>query len=319
MPLVVKTKGDKKKSPHLALTHNELQGGAANGRNVSLLMKSDVEIDEETASLIEKVAGVKVSVTKASYETLRKLLNKEIEKFDTSEYAWSYVEDFDESHVVFSNNRGLFYTTYSVNGLEVEVGKTATEVNRIVSFVEEGNKIILSEKEDVDSGVYSLIVKSFDNISKNEKLVDVIKQLTKTEKENSMTEIEKAVETATSGLKIDLEKSQVELQKAQADLAETLEKLQAFEKAAKDQKEAIRKAAVSEVIADEKQAEDFLKSVSSLDDDAFNSVVGVLKAKAEVVEDSDLFEKASTRPAEETAQENALKEMLKSKYSQESK
>ena len=61
----------KKMNPHLAITHNELQNGAANKRNVSLLLKSDVEIDEETAALIEKVSGVKVEVTKASYEYLR--------------------------------------------------------------------------------------------------------------------------------------------------------------------------------------------------------------------------------------------------------
>lgn len=318
MPLVVKAKGDKKKSPHLALTHMELQNGASNGRNVSLLMKSDVEIDEDTALLIEKVAGVKVEVNKASYEHIRNKLQDAVKKFETKGYDWSWIIDFDESNVVFSNDSGMFYTTYSVNGLEVGVGSEATEVSRVVNYVESGEKIVLSEAlETIDGGVRSLIVKSFDNISKNEKLVNVIKQLTKTEKENSMTEIEKAVEDATNGLKVELEKSKSDLQKAQADLTEALEKVQSFEKAAQEQKESIRKSAVSGVLADEKQVEEFLKSVSSLDDNAFNSVVEVLKAKSDVVEDSDLFTKSSTRPAEVTAEENALKEMLQKKYSKE--
>jgi hypothetical protein len=52
MPLIIKTKDDSKR-PHLALTHKELQGGSANGRNVSLLMKSDVAITDEVEKSLE--------------------------------------------------------------------------------------------------------------------------------------------------------------------------------------------------------------------------------------------------------------------------
>lgn len=38
--VTIKSNSSNKKTPHLALTHRELQGGAANGRNESLLMKS---------------------------------------------------------------------------------------------------------------------------------------------------------------------------------------------------------------------------------------------------------------------------------------
>lgn len=316
MPLVVKAEGGKKKSPHLALTH-EMQGGAANGRNVSLLMKSDVEIDENLAQLIEKVSGVKVEVTKASVNALREALREKLSKFSSESDRWTWVEDFDEDVVIFSNDSGLFYTTYTANGLDVEVGDTATEVNRVISYVEEGNKIVLAENEGIDSGIYSLIVKSFDNIAKNEKLVDVIKQLTKTEKENSMTEIEKAVETATSGLKVELEKAQTDLQKAQADLQEALGKIEQFEKAAQEQKENARKEAVAAVISDEGQVESFLKSTAALDDDGFEAVLQVLKAKQEQIENSDLFTKSSDRPADEpSSEEPGHVKILKSKYAQ---
>lgn len=284
---------NKKKSPHLAMTH-EIQGGASNGRNLSLLMKADAEIDEDTAKLIEKVSGVKVQVTKASYEALREKLSEAVKKFESKEYDWTWVVDFDESTVVFSNNSGIFYTTYTVTGLEVEVGNEATEVSRVVSYVEGENKVVLSDSlEGIDSGVRSLIVKSFDSISKNEKLVDVFKS----KKGNQMqVEIEKAVDEATKVLKADLENAQALLKEAQEQVA-------SYEKAAQEQKEAFRKAAISEAVSDEAQVEALLKSTAVLDDESFSTVVASLKAKAEVVENSDLFQKTSDSAPIEKADE----------------
>lgn len=287
----------KKMNPHLAITHNELQNGAANKRNVSLLLKSDVEIDEETAALIEKVSGVKVEVTKASYEYLREKLHEAVKKFQTREYDWSWIVDFDEDTVVFSNDSGMFYTTYSVDGLEVSVGNEATEVSRVVNYVEAEDKLVLSEAvEVIDSGVRSLIVKSFDSISKNEKLVDVFKS----KKGNQMQEeIQKAVDTATQVLKADLDNTRALLKAAE-------EKIQAFEKAQQEQKEALRKAEIAKAVSDEAQVELLLKSTASLDDEAFAAVVGALVAKAEQVEKSDLFTKTSEATPVTKADETPL-------------
>jgi hypothetical protein len=63
MPLVIKSNEEDvaEVTPHLALTHNELQGGAANQRNVSLLMKSDVEMTEEVVKALTELGLVVTS------------------------------------------------------------------------------------------------------------------------------------------------------------------------------------------------------------------------------------------------------------------
>ena len=298
----------KKKNPHLAITHNELQNGSANGRNVSLLLKSDAEITEEIAALIEKVSGVKVEVNKASYETIRTNLRTALkEKYETKDpYSWLYVEDFDSNNVVFSYDDGLFYTSYTLSGVEVTVGSEAVEVSRVVSYVEGENKIVLTDTlKELDSGVYSLIVKSFDSISKNEKLVDVIKSK---EKGKKMDEIQKAVDAATTPLK-------TELEKAQADLKAALDQVQAFEKAAQEQKESARKSAIAEFVKEEAEVEALLKSTAALDDEAFEVIVKTFKGKAEQVEKSDLFEKQTEKTEIEKADEEALHvRLIKEKY-----
>lgn len=294
MPLEIEKKN--KKSPHLALTHQELQNGAANGRNISLLMKSDVEITEEIAVLIEKITGekpevaIKENVEKASVETTRKLLNEQIKKFNRREYSWSYVEDFDEQYVVFTNDDGLFYTTYESTAEGVVVGDTATSVNRIVSYREDSGTLILSEDNDVNSSVQSLIVKSFDSIQKNEKLVDIIKSIQ--EKGKLMEDIQKAVEEATSTLKADLEK-------ANATIAE-------LQKAAKEASQAQRKEKVSAVISDEAKVEELLKATESLEDEAFNIIIKSFQEKAEVIEKSDLFKRESSQEDIEKADAEPL-------------
>lgn len=308
MAIEIEKKG--KKSPHVALTHNELQGGASNKRNASLLMKSDTEITEDLAILIEKVTGVKVEPTsaasqedleKASFETLRKLLGKEIKKFDSDkEYSWSYVEDFDEQYVVFTNDDGLFYATYESTTGGVVVSDTATSVNRVVSYREDSGTLILSEDNVGNSSVQSLIVKSFENIKKNEKLVDVIKSIQ--EKGKLMeVEIQKAVDEATNALKADLEKANAIV----ADL----------QKAAQDVKAAQRKDKISAVMADADKAEELLKATATLDDESFETILKSFQDKVEQIEKSDLFErKGSQEDIEKADQEPLHIQMLKKQH-----
>ena len=61
MGLVIKSEDEV--TPHLALTHNKLQGGAANMRNVSLLMKSDAEVTEEVAKALTELGITSPAVT----------------------------------------------------------------------------------------------------------------------------------------------------------------------------------------------------------------------------------------------------------------
>lgn len=297
----------KKKKPHLALTHNELQNGAANGRNVSLLMKADAEIDEDTAALIEKVTGVKVEVTKASVNTVRELIREKLDKFKTDRWDWVYVEDWDEDYVVFSHEGGLYYTTLEVDGLAVTLGDTATSVSRVVNFAEvDGSPVLDNQMKDVDGGVAGLIVKSFDNISKNEKLMDVLKSKKKEEKME--VEIEKAVGEATKILKSELDAASVALKEAQ----DTIEALQ---KSAKDQVTEIRKTAIASVVADEGQAEALLKSTETLDDDSFNTILKSLKVQVDITKGSDLFARQSeTTDIEKSDKVLSHEDKIRNKY-----
>lgn len=287
MALIVKTQKDEKRKPHLALTH-EMQGGAANQRNVSLLLKSDIEITEDIAKLIKSVTGEEVEVTKASYQTLRNAIQESLdEKYKEERWDWLYVEDFDEVNVIFTKGDGLFYTSYEADGLSVTVGDTATSVNRVVSYRESDGELILSQDPmGLDSSVHSLIVKSFESISNNEKIKDVFKSKLERGKKQ-MDEIQKAVEQATAGMKTDLEK-------ANADLAKALETIKEFEKQAKEKRDASRLEVVKAVVKDEEKVQEFLKATDALEDEAFDVVVKSLKEKEEQMEGSDLFIQKST-------------------------
>lgn len=280
------TEATKKQKPHIALTHLDKQGGSANGRNVSLLLKSDAEIDEETAQLIEKLSGVKVEVNKASYQSKMDKLAKGVEKFKDTSWEWSYVVDFDDTFVVFSNNSGYWAAEYSESDNIITVSNEATEVSRFVSYVEESGKVALTEVDKtLEGGVLSLVVKSLEKINEDEKLTDIFKTM---KKEKLMEkDIEKAVNERTEVLKADLEK-------AQTDLQEALAEVQKMQDKAKEVVTESRKSALGEVISDEAEVETLLKSVVLMDEDVFQVMLKSMKASKKALEGSDLFNREST-------------------------
>ena len=285
------------KAPHLALTHKELQNGSANGRNVSLLMKSDACVTPEVAELIEKLSGLKVevSVEKASFETLRNgLKQKLLESFGSRQNEsayWLCVEDFDQSHVVFCVEDGIYYTSYTLdeNGYVRSVGETATPVHQVLLYKEEEGGVVLSDsKSIVEENVRGLIIKSFNSKEGDGNLVKVLKSIK--EKEKTMeVEIQKAVSEATEVLKAELEKANAVI----ADL----------EKSAREEKDKARKGSVSAVVADPDKAEELFKATQVLDDSAFEVVLKSLSEKLEQVEESDLFKRVSDRVVVEKADE----------------
>lgn len=273
-----------KQKPHLALTHLDKQGGSANGRNVSLLLKSDVEIDDETAQLIEKLSGVKVEVNKSSYSSRWEALNKAIAKFKRDKWEYAYVIDFDDNMVVFCVEDRYWAAEYTTDGSTVTVSDQATEVSRFISYVESSGKVALTEIDGtLDGDTVSLVVKSLDTINKDEKLLGIFKSK---EKEKVMEkEIEKAVNERTEVLKADLKKAQEELQEALAEIQKMREEAQ-------ERKVEVRKSALSKVV-EEGELETLLKGVATMDDDAFDILVKSLEANKEKIEKSDLFSRQS--------------------------
>lgn len=281
MPLVIKDK-EGKKTPHLALTHNQLQGGAANGRNVSLLMKNKEELTEEVIKALEILGINSKELNKAAfYSEIRAALTTIVREKYGDDKEWLYVEDFNDSVVIFCNDKGIFSVDYSnVNG-EITVGDLANPVVSVLKYEPTSGKMLLSEdaEDKLEEGVYGLVTKALENQESVEHFTEVFKSLE--ERKNKLEqEIQKAVEAAEAVLKTKLTEKEQALEKALAQLAE-------IEKAQKEVVEKSRKEKLSAVVGDE--AEELFKAIGELPEEAFAAVVATLEKKSQVEKESDLF------------------------------
>lgn len=312
MPLIIKDK-EGKKSPHLALTHNELQGGAANGRNVSLLMKNKEELTEDVVKALEILGINPQSLNKAAfYSEIRTALTNVLREKYAGDKEWLYVEDFNDSVVIFCNDKGIFSAEYSyVNG-EVTVSDLASPVVGVLKYEPTSGKMLLSEdaEDKLEEGVYSLVTKALENQESVEHFIEVFKSLEQ-RKQILQEEIQKAVQAAEAILKTQLVEKEEALQKA-------LDKLAEIEQVQKEAVEKSRKEAIAAVEADAEKAAELFKSLESLSDEAFASVVKALGEKNKLVEESDLFvQKSKQMEVEEPKEENATAVLLKQKYAKQ--
>lgn len=312
MPLVIKDK-EGKKSPHLALTHNELQGGAANGRNVSLLMKNKEQLTEDIIKALEILGIDSKEINKAAfYSEIRTALTAVLREKYADDKEWLYVEDFNDSVVIFCNDKGIFSVDYSyVNG-EVTVSDLASPVVGVLKYEPTSGKMLLSEdaEDKLEEGVYGLVTKALENQESKEHFIEVFKSLEQ-RKITLEQEIQKAVEAAEAVLKAQVAEKEEALQKALTKLAE-------IEKAQKEVVEKSRKEAIAAVEADKAKAEELFKSLESLSEEAFASVIKALGEKNKQVEESDLFvQKSKQMEVEEPKEENATAVLLKQKYAKQ--
>lgn len=109
------------------------------------------------------------------------------------------------------------------------------------------------------------------------------------QEENQMSgnQPEISVEDAVA-LKKALEDQKVELQKA-------LEAVELFKAKEKQAIEKAREAEIKEAVADEVEATKLFKAVKDLEDEAFTDVVGVVKALASKLDDSDMFHEKGSK------------------------
>lgn len=288
----------KKKTPHLALTHNELQGGAANGRNVSLLMKSGVELTEEiTKSLV--ALGIDKSMFASK---LNDMLSSAVREAYGDNDHWLYVEDYNDSIVLFCKEDGLFSVDYSLVDGKVALGDLAKPVSRVISYEPVTGDMLLSDdaEDKLEEGIYSLVTKALQNKSTQEHLVEMFKaqELKKSEVEILEQEIKKAVDAAEAILK-------AQLVEKEADLTKALEEVAAFKAEKLEVVAKARKAKLSAIVSDE-EAEALYKATESLADEAFEAVFKSLDVKSKAEKDSDLFkEKGVSGEGEPKKQEDA--------------
>lgn len=287
MPLIIKTKDDSKR-PHLALTHMELQQGSANGRNVSLLMKSGVEATEEVTKALEALGLDKAIINKSMYASkISEALSSAVREAFGDDDHWLYVEDYNDSIVLFCSEGGLFSVDYSLVDGKVTLGDLAKPMSRVISYEPESGEMLLSEdaEDKLEEGIYSLVTKALQNDSTKEHLVEMFKaqELKKSEVEILEQEIKKAVDAAEAILKSKIGELEVELNKALEEVnVFKAEKLEVVAKA--------RKARIATVKSLSKEdGESLYKATEALDNEAFEVMLKALGAKSEEETNSDLF------------------------------
>ena len=296
MPLVIKSNDEEKLAPHLALCH-QAQGYSANNRHVSLLMKSDIEMTDEIKKALETLGLSDVNKA-AFYSQIRTQLQNAVKEKYGDDKDWLYVEDFNDTVVIFCNDKGLWSTDYSIVNGDVSLGELANPVTGVLSYVPATGNMLLSEdaEDKLEEGVYSLVTKALENQESVEHFKEVFKSLEE-RKQILQEEIQKAVEEAQSVLKAQIVEKEEALQKA-------LEKLAEIEKAQKEAVEKSRKEKLQAVVGAE--AEELFKAIGELPEEAFAAVVATLEKKAQVEKESDLFiEKGVSGEGDAPKQEEA--------------
>ena len=297
MPLIIKTKDDSKR-PHLALTHKELQGGSANGRNVSLLMKSDAALTEEVTKSLAAL-GINKSMVASK---LNDMLCDAVREAYGDDDCWCYVEDYNDSIVLFCNEDGLFSADYSLVDGQVTLGDLAKPVSRVITYEPVTGDMLLSEdaEDKLEEGIYSLVTKALQNKSTQKHLVEMFKaqELKKSEVEILEQEIKKAVDAAEAILKAQLVEKDALLAKAVAEV-------EVFKAAQKEMVSKKRKAQLATVLPAD-AVEGVYKSLEILADEDFEVMFKSLGGKAEAEQESDLFkEKGVSGEGEPKKQEEA--------------
>lgn len=275
---------------HVSLVSKTLQGGPANQRT-TLIVKSlsQSEIDGET--------------NKSMFASkLNDMLGNAVREAYGDDDRWVYVEDYNDSIVLFCKEDGLYSSDYSLVDGKVTLGGLAEPVSRVISYEPTTGKMLLSEdaEDKLEEGIYGLVTKALQNDSTKEHLIEMFKaqELKKSEVEILEQEIKKAVDAAEAILKAQLVEKDEQLVKALADLEVfKSEKLEVVAKA--------RKEKLAAVGSDE-EAEALYKATESLNDEAFEVMLKALGAKAQVEKDSDLFkEKGVSGEGEPKKQEDA--------------
>lgn len=311
MPLVIKSEEREQLTPHLALCH-EAQGFSANNRSVSLLVKSGEITEEVEKALIALGVKEQTEVVKAAFmnQVRNALQNAVKEKFGEDD-SWIYVEDFNDTVVVFSNEKGLFFVNYVLEGDNAVIDDLATPATSTIVYVPKEGKMLLSEdaEDKLEEGVYTLMKSCIESPTTLEHLVKMFEHK-QNEEMILQEEIVKAVAAAEAVLKAQLVEKEEQLTKA-------LAQIEAFEKAQVEAVAKARKEAIAAVEKDAEQAEVLFKSLEAVSDEAFEAVIKSLKAKQEMLDNSELFiEKGANSEEAADRQEQKIDTMavLKAKY-----
>jgi hypothetical protein len=289
---------------HVALVGKAV-GGPANGRT-TLLMKSTNDITDTD------VKEHLTSVEKAKfYQELRNTLEEKLRDHfkESLEYNWLYLEDFNDSVVVFSTDGNLYTCGYSLSNDDTyafDAIAKEVDIKRVYEESKDGG-VLLSDTamEAVESGVLEMLQKSLSNSETVNRASTLLKSIQQKEIKK-MDEIQKAVDAAKAEAGVQI----AELQKQVADLIAKVDGYVTAEKAAK---QAAREVALAELVGAEK-AVAVAKGAEALTDEGFTALVESLKAVKAV--DTDLLKQVSGQGDTEDKPESKTAELLKARFAQ---
>ena len=277
---------------HVALCHKD--NPAAN-LYTTLLTKSTGDItDTQVAEQIALIEKAKYSSqVKAAIESVL------CEKYDDD---WLYVEDYNDTVVIFWKDDSLYSVAYTVDQDENYIlAETANEVKREYIYSPTGKVEISGDAEKkLEEGVYVLVAKALstpETIGRAEQALATYNK----KKEKMQEEIQKAVEAKDA-----------EIAKLQADVAS----LQEIVKAAEAEKKAnTLKSREGQVAALLKEgAVELVKSTETLNDEAFAQIVKALGVQKAAIEESGLMNEISNPGAAPAQGINKTQEIIKARY-----
>lgn len=281
----------------------------ATGSHVALCSKDNPGANKYTTICLKSTEGITDTqvaeqialIEKAKYSSQVKAAIESAvrEKYDDD---WPYVEDYNDTVVIFWKDDSLYSVAYTVDqdGNYI-LAETANEVKREYIYSPTG-KVEISEdaEKKLEEGVYVLVAKALstpETIGRAELALATYNK----KKEKMQEEIQKAVEAKDA-----------EIAKLQADMAS----LQEIVKAAEAEKKAnMLKSREGQVAALLKEgAVELVKSTETLNDEAFAQIVKALGVQKAAIEESGLMNEISN-PGAGTVQEiNKTQEIIKARY-----
>ena len=282
----------------------------ATGSHVALCSKDNPGANNYTTLICKQTSGITDTqvaeqialIEKAKYSSQVKAAIESAlrEKYDDNE--WVYVEDYNDTEVIFWKDDSLYSVAYTVDQDENYIlAETANEVKREYIYSPTG-KVEISEdaEKKLEEGVYVLVAKALstpETIGRAEQALATYNK----KKEKMQEEIQKAVEAKDA-----------EIAKLQADMAS----LQEIVKAAEAEKKAnTLKSREGQVAALLKEgAVELVKSTETLNDEAFAQIVKALSVQKAAIEESGLMNEISNPNAGASQEINKTQEIIKARY-----
>ena len=306
---------------HIALVHKD-QGGPANGVDYALITKATKDI-----SVKELEKATEVQVTMNIVDFLCKFFSLWYDDalvlamamgYDVGDAGYSFVEASTDYEDYLQERVEAINIMKSVV-LDVE------DVHKAVASLSPKDYLSILKAQEVFEKNFDTATQKVEAIKKSsgipakgvtaEKsaLSPSVEINNKLEDDTLSEFISKAAheETVTKAVEEAVEKAVAPIQE---ELKKAKEQLEVVEKAKQEAVAKARKEAVASVEKDEAKAEELFKSLESLADEAFDVVIKSLKAKEEVVENSDLFVQKSKDSDVEIEEENGTAALLKAKY-----